>query len=388
MNTDYRKELEKITRQMILVRRADLLIKLVLRTIVQQVHVRHAGIFIYDRQKDAYVMRSAGFKVPSGFVKFKNDNPIIQYFINPKPYLQDGPIIADKVDTFSRSAAIKNDAKAKKYMEDLTTQLSFYQAKVCVPGFFRKDLVLILFLGDKNNGDKFSASDLGFLSVLASDIAMALENAWLFEDLSRQVGVNKRLFLQMITALVSSIEAKDKCTRGHTDRVMRYALAIAQYLKKQPDIDKTKFNDELKVSALLHDVGKIGIPENILNKPGALTAEEFEVIRRHPLIGEDILKNIDDLDTVRMGVKYHHERCDGKGYPYGLHGEDIPLIASIICLADAYDAMTSDRPYRKALTHDQAVREIKDNKGKQFSFVVVDAFLDFINSDQYKHDQP
>jgi len=383
MESSYRKGLEKIARQMILIHRADIVIKLVLRTIVRDLKVRHAGIFIYDKEREAYIAKvsrgNAGFKIPSGFVKIKKDNPIINYFTAKRfPFCGDY-ILTDTVEKLIRSVKLKNDAKAQEFLDGLRVNLDFYQARACVPGFFRKELVGVLFLGEKNNGDQFSPKDLSFLSTLASDIVMAIKNAWLFEDLSRQVDVNKRLFLQMISAFVSSIEAKDKYTRGHTERVMAYALNIAEKLKKRGELsNRAKFVDDLRTAALLHDIGKIGIPEHILNKPDVLSAEERGVIQEHPAIGENILKNVDELDMVRLGVKFHHERCDGLGYPSGLHGEEIPLIASVIGLADAYDAMTSDRPYRRALSRDEAIAEIKRNKGKQFAPSVVDAFLDYI----------
>ena len=389
MESSYRKGLERVARQMILIHRADIVIKLVLRTIVRDLKVRHAGIFIYDKKHDAYIVKmsrgNTGFKIPSGFVKIKKDNPIINYFTAKRFSFCGDFILLDNIEKLIRSPKVKKDIKAGEFLDDLQTNLDFYQARACVPGFFRKELVGVLFLGDKNNGDKFNTKDLGFLSTLASDVVMAIKNAWLFEDLSRQIEVNKRLFLQMISAFVSSIEAKDKYTRGHTERVMMYALSIAEQLKKRGELsNRNKFVDDLRVAALLHDIGKIGVPEHILNKPAALSEEERDIVREHPAIGDNILKGVDELEMVRLGVRFHHERCDGLGYPDGLHGEEIPLIASVIGLADAYDAMTSDRPYRKALSFDEAINEIKKNKGKQFDPKVVDAFLDYTQETKNK----
>jgi putative nucleotidyltransferase with HDIG domain len=253
---------------------------------------------------------------------------------------------------------------------------SLYQAKACIPGFFRNDLVGILFLGGKENGKKFSEEELGFLSVLASDVVMALKNAWLIDDLNHQLKANKRLFLQTVSALASSIEAKDKYTIGHTERVVKHSLDIAYGLKKHIRIDNwDKFIEDLRIAALLHDIGKIGIPEKILNKENVLTAKERRIIENHPLIGANILNHIEEFREVLLGVKYHHERHDGKGYPYHLKGRQIPLIASIVSLADAFDAMTIDRPYHKSLSPQEAMKEIEGNKGQQFSPLVVDAFL-------------
>ncbi|MCP4653171.1 MAG: HD domain-containing protein [Candidatus Omnitrophica bacterium] len=378
MRANHRKDLENIARQMILVHNADALIELVLRTIVSNLRVTHAGILIYDKTREEYVVKISkgrhGFKIPSGFVKVTKKNPLIEYFTNKKRNFPKDFILFTKIDEYIRNS--KKSRATRAFLQDLKVNLSFHQARVCVPGFFGKDLIGILFLGDKVSKKRFSEGELGFLSVLASDVVMALKNAWLVEDISTQLANNKRLFLQMVATLASSIEAKDKYTMGHTERVMEYSLDIANKMKNEKNIvDWGKFLENLKISALLHDIGKIGIPESILNKPDSLTDEERKVIRQHPLIGVNILKNVDELDEALLGVKFHHERYDGKGYPSGLSGEDIPFIASVISLADAFDAMTTDRPYRKALSLREAVAEIKRNKGKQFAPDVVDAFL-------------
>jgi HD-GYP domain-containing protein (c-di-GMP phosphodiesterase class II) len=144
---------------------------------------------------------------------------------------------------------------------------------------------------------------------------------------------------------------------------MEICKKLAQKNKKQ---FSDEFLEDMHIASLLHDIGKIGIPESILNKQGPLTAEEFQIIKKHPTIGENILKSIKELNGCIAGVKYHHERYDGTGYPEGLKGEQIPLIAAVICAADAYDAMISDRPYRKGFPKEKAISEITSLAGKQF----------------------
>jgi HD-GYP domain-containing protein (c-di-GMP phosphodiesterase class II) len=234
----------------------------------------------------------------------------------------------------------------------------------------------ILFLGEKINKKEFDDNELRFLSVLASDVVMALKNAWLIEDLNRQINLNKRLLVQTISALASSIEAKDKYTIGHTGRVANYSLAIAMILHKHKKIEQwDKFFENLKIAALFHDIGKIGIPENILNKNKSLNMAERKIIMQHPIIGANILGHVEELREALEGVKYHHEKYDGTGYPFHLKGNKIPLIASIISLADTFDALISDRPYRRAISAQEAVKKIKKGKGNQFMPCVVDAFL-------------
>ena len=380
MKTEYQKKLQIAARQTILIHRADTLIRIILRTIVQSLKVKHAGIFIYDKHKDEYVVKVSrghcNFKIPTGFVKIKRDNPLVRYFTDKNINFTKEHIIWDKILNYCKTPAVKKNEKIKNVLEGVKANLSFYQAKACIPGFFRDELVGILFLGEKINKKKLDDNELRFLSVLASDVVMSLKNAWLIEDLNRQVDLNKRLLLQTVSALASSIEAKDKYTIGHTERVADYSLAIALILRKYKKIEQwDKFFENLRIAALFHDIGKIGIPENILNKSTALNAAERKVIMQHPVIGANILGHVEELRQALEGVKYHHEKYDGTGYPFHLKGKKIPLIASIISLADTFDALVSDRPYRRAISAQGAVEKIKNARGSQFMPSVVDAFL-------------
>ncbi|UCC94631.1 MAG: HD-GYP domain-containing protein [Candidatus Omnitrophota bacterium] len=381
MKIDYRRQLEKAARQMILIHRASTLIKLILRTILRNIKVTHAGLLIYDKRRDEYVARisrgHSGLRIPPGFVKVKRNNPLIRYFTDEKLKFPKESILWEKTTSLLKSVKVKKAPELKKFLEEVKYTLSLYQAKACIPGFFRDDLIGILFLGEKKNKKRFLEEELGFLAVLASDVVMALKNAWLIEDLNQQVEINKRLFLQTVAALASSIEAKDKYTRGHTDRVVKHSLAIAYNLKKHRKVKNWDvFVENLKVAALLHDIGKIGIPEEILNKNAPLSEEERKVIETHSSIGANILNHIEEFHDALLGVKHHHERYDGSGYPSKLKGNQIPLIASIIALADAFDAMIMDRPYRKGFPPQEAIKEIERNRGRQFAPVVVDAFLE------------
>lgn len=376
MSRDYRQELEKAARQMILIHRVDTLIRLILRTIVRNLKVEHAGIFLYDKKRQEYVVKVSrgkkGLKLPAGFAKIGKDNATIRYFTEErfKCFNQDY-LLYSKLNYYIRRYKKKEEKDILIFLEELKEEMSLFQARACIPGFFRRELIGVLFLGRKEDRKKFRKEELGFLSVLSSDVVMALQNAWLFEDLKKQLEDNKRLFLNTVTTLATAIEAKDKYTIGHTERVVKYSLAIAGVLKKNDN----SFKEHLRIAALLHDIGKIGVPENILNKKGKLTEEEREFIFKHPLVGEGILRPIGEFKDVIVGVKFHHERYDGKGYPCGLKGKRVPLIAGIIAVADAFDAMSTQRPYKPALSKEEAIVEIKRNRGKQFIPKVVDAFL-------------
>lgn len=383
MRKDYRKHLEVAARQMILVRRVDTLIRLILRTILRTIQVEHAGIFLYDKQKDEYIVKVSkgdkAHKIPEGFAKVGRDNPLIQYFTdkrNIELFDQEFLLFGQIKEALEYNRFKAENEEIIKYLEQLQDELMLHQAQACIPGFFRNTLIGVLFLGNKKDGSKFTPEELGFLSVLASDVVMAIQNAWLFQDLNNQLENNKKLFLGTVTALATAIEAKDKYTSGHTERVVKYSLIIAEELSDNKDaLIDDQIKENLRVAALLHDIGKIGVPESVLNKNGPLTDEEFVMIKEHPKVGINILTPIKELKDVIDGVLCHHERFDGRGYPNSLQGEDIPLIPSIIAVADTFDAMTSDRPYRKALSYDVAAAEIEKNKGKQFNPVIVDAFL-------------
>ena len=171
----------------------------------------------------------------------------------------------------------------------------------------------------------------------------------------------QRMFEQIITALINAIDANDVYTHGHSERVAEYSKKIAELCKKS----QTEC-DEIYQIALLHDIGKIGISENIINKVGKLTDEEYEVIKQHPVLGAQILESVTEYPNLVIGARYHHERYDGKGYPDQLKGKDIPEIARIISVADAYDAMTSKRSYRDALPQHKVREEFVKGTGTQF----------------------
>ncbi|MCF0140507.1 MAG: HD domain-containing protein [Mogibacterium sp.] len=192
---------------------------------------------------------------------------------------------------------------------------------------------------------------------------------------------NNRLTLDMLTALVGTIEAKDQYTNGHSNRVANYSKQLAEKLGYSESGAENIYR-----IALLHDIGKIAIPDYILKKDGMLTKREYETIRSHPLKGAEILKEIQEFPDLYLGALYHHERWDGKGYPYGIKGDEIPEVASIISVADAYDAMTSERSYRAAFTTKKARREIEKGSGTQFSPDVSKVMLDIIDEFSYLED--
>jgi putative nucleotidyltransferase with HDIG domain len=216
---------------------------------------------------------------------------------------------------------------------------------------------------NKKQGEDFDEEDLSLFLSLSDQVAIALDNARLYQEL-------EEMFFQTAESLADAIEKRDPYTGGHTRRVTQYSLATAKHLQLKPI--ETKW---LKISAVLHDIGKIGIDDQILRKPDRLNPEEFDEIKRHATMGAEIIDHIKQLKNIIPGVKYHHEQLDGTGYPEGLKGEKIPILAKIVAVADTYDAMTTDRPYRRALSKEMAIKELKRCTGTQFDREVVEAFI-------------
>lgn len=200
-------------------------------------------------------------------------------------------------------------------------------------------------------------------------VKTALEYQKLKQENDRLIYDLKELFSGTINAIIEALDAKDSFTLGRSRRVTYLSLKIAKHF----NLPMEEFG-KLELAGLLHDIGMIGVSEDILNKTTALTQEEFECIKKHVNHGVKILEDIKQLKDVVEIIKYHHERVDGHGYPYGIKGDEIPLNAKIIALADAYDSMVSNRSYREGLSHEEAISRMKEQEGKQFDPVVLQAF--------------
>ena len=214
----------------------------------------------------------------------------------------------------------------------------------------------------------WSRTEIGELAHTFNTMSDELEH--FVEDLKRAADENRELFMGSIQMLAGAVDEKDPYTRGHSDRVTRYSLLVAKEMKLPES-----FLETLRISAQLHDVGKIGIEDHILKKPGALTEEEFEVMKTHTTKGANILRPVTQLAEMLPGIELHHEALDGRGYPYGLQGDQIPLLARVIAVGDTFDALTTNRPYQKEHTPEQALQIIKNLAGKRLDPKAVEALL-------------
>lgn len=265
------------------------------------------------------------------------------------------------------------------FVEDIESDIRFlrpnaetrYETKsfISVPLKVKNRVAGVLNVNANHIVRSFEDSDVRLLTILADQAAINLENIELFSNL-------QSFYLEMIQTLARAIDAKDSYTYDHADRASHYARLIAQKM----NLPKVLVN-QIEYAALMHDIGKIGIEEQILRKSGKLTPEEIEIIKKHPSIGHKIISPVAFLTPVAPMVLYHQEWYDGNGYPEGLSGEEIPLGSRIVAVIDAYDAMTSDRPYRKAKSKEYAISELKNGAGTQFDPQVVEVFIDILNKE-------
>ncbi len=237
------------------------------------------------------------------------------------------------------------------------------QNLLAIPLMVEGRVLGVMFGGDRLDGVMLSSIDAKLCESFAGSLAIYLENHMLY-------GEAQNMFLGVLHALTAAIDAKDSYTHGHSERV----AWLAQTLAQKVGLDAAAC-ERVYLAGLVHDVGKIGVPEAVLCKPGRLTDEEFAMIKLHPAIGAKIIKDIRQMQDLVPGVLYHHERYDGRGYPHGLAGEDIPIFGRLIGLADAFDAMSSHRTYRRALNLDDVLAEIRRCAGAQFDPELAEAFV-------------
>ncbi|MBU1062254.1 MAG: HD-GYP domain-containing protein [Candidatus Omnitrophica bacterium] len=329
------------------------LLNLIVYIVKKHIKSKSACIFQYEEEFGAFILKSSRGqnRILVGY-RIGHDNRLVDWLKKKKvPFLY----------------------KDLNILPALKQELKKLDCAICVPSFWDGELLGFLILGEKCSGDSYTKEELSLLSTLSNEVAVAMENAKNFMALEKLKEREKESYFQTVLALARTVDEKDAYTRGHLDGVARYGVEVAQELSKSKDIKISM--EELNIALLLHDIGKIGVPDALLNKNGSLTSEEWVVMKQHPEIGERIIEPINKLRNVGKIVRHHQEKYDGTGYPDGLKGLDIPPESRIIAVVDAYHAMVSDRPYRKALSEKVALKELKDNSGTHFDPIVVDAFI-------------
>lgn len=381
---DYQEALLNASKGMIRVKDPVTLLKIITRFIDRQMGVTHVAIMLFDKTRQAYVLIDSkgegGVKIPVGYVKIPLDNPIVRFFQTPNngAFARKEALVYSEIDHVQNFEILVNKRESRAiHYEDIQKHMDYLRAAVCVPSFYKKELIGVLILGDKLSGEKYQEEEISLFVTLANDVAMAVKNAELIKDLKTAYDKEHLLFIQTSIALATAIDARDRYTHGHSERVSHYSLVIAKQMTDMGIIPfDREFMETVQLSALLHDVGKIGIRDQILNKPGKLTDEEFEIMKTHVAIGATIVQPVKGLTHLTDGILYHHERWDGKGYPHGLKGIDIPLMGRIVNIADSYDTILTSRSYKEASTAEFAFKELIRCKGTQFDPGIVDAFYE------------
>lgn len=336
----------------------DLFLGTILHTVTNLINVKRSMIMLWNGEAKRYetqfaigipseIRREAKFYKHSSFIKWLKENS--------------EPLLLEEV---------RDDPLFEGIRDEVLRDFEMIKARVCFPFLTNGDLLGILALSEKSEEVPYKWEEIKLINELCQQISGVLLSMTFYDRRIKE-------YINVIQAFVFSMEAKDADTRGHCERVANYAARIGERLELPPETI-----ENIKLGGMIHDIGKITISDNILLKPGALSKEEFERIKRHPEAGMKILVPVQFSREIIDSVLYHHERLSGNGYPESLKGEEIPLAARILAVADAYDAMTSPRRYRRALTKEEAKVELLRGAGKEYDPEIVRIFLDILEKEE------
>jgi len=389
-SAEYQEALKNAAKSMVRVKNPRRLLRMMTRFIDREVGLSHTSILVHEASKNSYIFvdSKGGQRFPINLIRLDRDNPIMEWFLNsvrskqtPKDYLT-----SELLDyLYEDQKGHGGDPDLLKQMLKVKDAMKTLRAAVCIPGYFKGELLGLLILGTKLNGKPFTEKELSFFQTLTFDAAMAIKNAEYqktlqernemlathLEEIKRLREKEKRNYFQMVLSLATELDEKDHYTFGHTAEVVRWGLLTAKELGMSVEGPN---KDALMAALRLHDIGKIGIPDEILKKPSRLTDDEFRLMKDHPKKGARILEPLSDFKEVAKAVLHHHENFDGSGYPAGLKGEEIPEMARLIAVVDSFHAMVSNRPYHKGILYEEALAEIKRCSGRQFDPQIVAAF--------------
>jgi len=361
----YRPFLEKEALRMVMSNNLNELLAFVARDLTSWVGLDYVGIFVLDETSNRFVLnrsfsRSKNIKKPPAGAVLNQDSPLVLELLRRRT-----PLVYSEIDYYLKVRA--GAMKERDFLTELLSQMQKLCAEVSVPAYCEGRLVAIVNLGRKTGaGEVITVDELRILHSLASQFGRTVYDFMLKRE-------KIRLIVASQNALISAIEAKDSYTKGHTERVARYAIMIGKNLSLISKAFSYELNN-LEWCAQLHDVGKIGIPDNILLKPGPLTDPEWAQIKEHTLEGVKIITAVREWlgEDICAGILQHHENYDGSGYPFQTKAEGIHIFSRIIRVVDSFDAMTTDRPYRAALSKKDAIDELKRFKGVFYDPVIVD----------------
>ncbi len=341
--------LDKIGSAVTSTRGIENLFELVLQTLVEGVYAKSGAIYVYNEDENTLSMK----------VNYRMQSILQKLNIDPEKGLIGRVITLKKLESVSDVS--HNAAAYFEYKNGLAKD-----SIIAAPLISRDKVHGVILVCDKSNRKMFDKDDIMLFSNVASQVSVAIDNYELNQDA-------EKTYLETVTALAVAVEARDTYSKGHIDRVAAYVERLGRAMKLDEEMMKV-----LKSGAILHDVGKIGIRDEVLKKQGALTPEEQEEMKQHVIIGVNIIKPIRYMSALCDLVRYHQELYDGSGYPDGLKGEEIPLSARMLKVCDAYDAMTTDRPYRKGMSSKEAKKELIAKSGQDFDPKIVKKFVEII----------
>jgi len=382
---DYQEALKNASKSMVRVKNPRRLLKMITRFVDRELNLTHTSFVVFEAKNKRYVFvdSKGSRRIPMGLVRIDADHALIQWFQHhrsnghlPKDYLEKNRV---KALAFKRS-----DDQEK--IKNIWNTLDMLKIELVIPAYYKRGLLGLMLFGKRKDHRSFSASEISFFQTLAHDCSMAIKTAEYHQnlidqnaELARHVAEVEKLrkkehdtYYQIMRSLAQEIKAKDPYTFGHVGQVERLGLMTARELK----MDLTgRGKDILTAGLILHDVGKIGIPDHILRKPSRLNEEEWKIMQTHPEKGARILDHLTAFKEVAEIVKSHHEYYDGRGYPRGLKGDQIPIESRIVSVVDAFHAIVSTRCYSKGRPIEEAFKELRRCGGTQFDPAVVEAFI-------------
>ncbi len=399
-SVDFHQVLLSAAQSMVRLKHPERLLKMITRFIDAKVKLSHTSFLILDEKKNHFLFidSKGSRRFPVSLLKVDMDYPLVEWFqvLKRKMRIKEDYLYLPQLEKWSHNGRYRYTSQTNpETFEKIKKAMSDFKAELVVPGYYKKSLIGLLLLGKKTNDCRFTPSEISFFQILTQDCSMAVKNAQYYQDLiSQNQELETRLheieklrqkeqetYYQIMRSLAQQVHAKDPYTFGHINQVERLGMMVAKEMKL--DLSGRQ-KDILSAGLILHDVGKIGIPDSVLKKPDRLTPDEWEIMKTHVEKGVKILEPLTDFKEVAEIVRSHHERYDGTGYPRGLKGDQIPIEARIVSVVDAFHAIVSTRCYDAGRPIEDAFQELERCAGSQFDPKVVEAFVTAMKRDMKK----